>query len=861
MFTAHRLWLLVPGVLLLGLDVASAQGAQPDFWGTNGFVTSIARVGNTIYIGGWFSIIGPNTGGGVPVDPSSGAPLRPFPRVAGYVSAVIPDGDGGWFIGGAFTAVEGVPHANLAHLLADGSVAAWSADAEEPDSYSKPSDPLNIGPVASLALKGRTLFIGGRFTRIGSQTRRHLAAVDAVSGALLPFDPAPDGAVTALVVRGNRLYVGGGFRTIGGQVRSNLAELDAATGIPTAWDPSGDGSVRTIAIHGKVMFVGGEFDHIGGASRNSIAALDLDTGRATSWEAGLRPRRQYIAHGDWIWPFVSCLVVRGSTVYATGYFDSIGGRPLSSIAALDLVSAAATGFDARSQAGFGRTLALVGNTLYVGGYFYEFGGQVHPNAAALDATTGAPLSWNPQPVGIVQALAPGRGAIYAGGTFETIHDFQTRHGLAALDARTGVPLSWSPEPDTYYIPSLVATERALYIAGDFTQVNGEPRRHLASFDPETGALSSWNPWTVERTPGHVERIARIGNTIYAGGQFDEINGIPRRSLAAIDATSGAILDWDPRAHGPYARATALQPHGNTLYVGGDFDSLGGAGRRYVAAVDGTTGVATAWPGPAKTTDYVSDVYAIAPVNEAVHVGGWFLGFGGQFRLGLAAFDAGGALLPWNPAMDVAFSSWVVGQEPAARGFAVHGGDLVVAGRFDEIGGRSIRNLAVVDLATGMARDWNPDVGPVPGFADRYGVQTIALYGDTLYVGGGFSRLAGLPRAAFGALTLPPATSRAHFATKTERHDGAAAVFGLASPLPSPARSSTALRFTLPAAASVNLEVFDLQGRRVATPLERDPRGPGHHEITLSTRGWKAGVYYCRLEAAGRAATRKMLVLE
>ena len=96
---------------------------------------------------------------------STGAPLEPYPKIVGFVVAVVPDGVGGWFIGGSFERVGDFSRHNLAHILPDGSVAPW--------------DPAPPGPgVECLALSGNTLYVGGAFTRIGGQSRNLLAAVD-----------------------------------------------------------------------------------------------------------------------------------------------------------------------------------------------------------------------------------------------------------------------------------------------------------------------------------------------------------------------------------------------------------------------------------------------------------------------------------------------------------------------------------------------------------------------------------------------------------------------------------------------------------------------------------------------------------
>ena len=70
-----------------------------------------------------------------------------FPAVDGDIHAVISDGAGGWFIGGSFANVGGLPRARLARINADLSVHPW-----------------NPGPnntVYCLHRSGSTVYIGG----------------------------------------------------------------------------------------------------------------------------------------------------------------------------------------------------------------------------------------------------------------------------------------------------------------------------------------------------------------------------------------------------------------------------------------------------------------------------------------------------------------------------------------------------------------------------------------------------------------------------------------------------------------------------------------------------------------------------
>ena len=89
-------------------DAASGSQVDPNMWVTNGEVDAIATSGSTIYIGGTFTRVGPNTGSFAGIDANSGAPIANWPRVVGVVYCSAPDGAGGWYIGGNFTSVAGV---------------------------------------------------------------------------------------------------------------------------------------------------------------------------------------------------------------------------------------------------------------------------------------------------------------------------------------------------------------------------------------------------------------------------------------------------------------------------------------------------------------------------------------------------------------------------------------------------------------------------------------------------------------------------------------------------------------------------------------------------------------------------------
>src|SRR6266850_158739 len=122
--------LLVSLLLLSSAGAGLAQTVDTTLWVTDNTVNTVLRDGGTIYIGGDFTLVGPVTGGGVAIDASTGAAHQPYPQVAGAVNVVAPDGSGGWYLGGSFTAVRGQPRNRIAALYVGNGVATiWNPNA------------------------------------------------------------------------------------------------------------------------------------------------------------------------------------------------------------------------------------------------------------------------------------------------------------------------------------------------------------------------------------------------------------------------------------------------------------------------------------------------------------------------------------------------------------------------------------------------------------------------------------------------------------------------------------------------------------------------------------------------------------
>jgi hypothetical protein len=81
---------------------------------------------------------------------------------------------------------------------------------------------------------------------------------------------------------------------------------------------------------------------------------------------------------------------------------------------------------------------------------------------------------------------------------------------------------------------------------------------------------------------------------------------------------------------------------------------------------------------------------------------------------------------------------------------------------------------------------------------------------------------------------------------------------LDEPWPNPADNSVSVAFSLPEAQRVSLSVYDLAGRRVAT-LSEGELPAGRHAVSWDCAGEASGVYLLRLETAGEALSRRVVV--
>ena len=612
----------------------------------------------TIYFGGAFTQVGANSGGLVQLSSSNGSLAvanSALTKVSGTIAATAADGSGGYYIGGSFTSVGGMPVNNLAHIDKYGNVdLAWN---QNPN-----------GPVNAIAVIGSSVYVGGAFTKIGPLpfTRNYLAALSTADGGVQAWDPNANNVVRALDVSGTILYVGGDFTVMNSVNRNYLAAFWTVDGTLDAWNPNANGNVYALDAVGTTIYAGGTFNTIGGVTRNRIAAI------ATSGDL-----RLWDANAD---NYVYAISVSGSTVYAGGAFTTIGG-------------------------------------------------QARNRIAALDATSGVASTWNPNANNTVYALGVSGSVVYAGGDFTTI-GASTRNYMAGIDATTAVANSFNPNVNNR-VNAVSIYGSNVWAGGTFTGVNSTARNYLAAISPDGTLSSAWNP----NANGIVRAMALSGTTLYIGGEFTTLGGSTTRNRLAAISTAGTLQAWNPNAN---LTVRALLISGSTVYAGGDFTTMGGATtRNRLASMNASTGALGSWNPNAD-----SGVYALAlsPDSNTIYVGGMFSSIGGQPRYGLASLDSTGVLGSWAPDTR-ADGYYAVGR---VRALATIGNSVYVGGDFTSITANySLYPVTyMAEIMSDGNMSWYPNLDAP--------VQTIMIYGRTIFAGGDFTIFNGSPVSRLAA---------------------------------------------------------------------------------------------------------------
>jgi hypothetical protein len=230
-------------------------------------------------------------------------------------------------------------------------------------------------------------------------------------------------------------------------------------------------------------------------------------------------------------------------------------------------------------------------------------------------------------------------------------------------------------------------------------------------------LISTRPDSTVGFDGTVHASVNVGDTVYLGGNFTHaiVDGrkVSRKRLAAVDARTGRLLPWAPQADDTVLAVTTA---GSSLYVTGEFATVGGQARGGIAGIDLGSGAV----GPLRHT-VKGTGRALATRGDRLYLGGDFTAVDGRPAKNLAAFDLRGG------GVDRAFGARADGKVFSLAAVDSHS-RLYVGGGFTGIDGdRKASRLAALRLS-----DSKLDTGFRP--KTPYPVFALTVAGDRVFAG-------------------------------------------------------------------------------------------------------------------------------
>lgn len=262
-----------------------------------------------------------------------------------------------------------------------------------------------------------------------------------------------------------------------------------------------------------------------------------------------------------------------------------------------------------------------------------------------------------------------------------------------------------------------------YLGGNFREVNGNPRTNICHIDAQRN-LTSFNP----NIQGTVNELFFDNGKLIIRGNYWRINNLDLQNFAVYYTASGEFTSSfinDSEINLSISEGERFRLYNGRLY--------------YISKVNNQSKLCrfqiySAFPS-VEQLNFVgnSSVSEMLFRNDTAFIFGNFVQIGSALRNRTAAINLNSfSVLPWYPNANGTVST-----------AALDGNKLFLGGSFTSIGGRPCDGIAVIDVATALANEWNPSFDNINEIDNRRSGGIInKLFTDNgkLYVGGIFTNI-------------------------------------------------------------------------------------------------------------------------
>ena len=431
-----------------------------------------------------------------------------------------------------------------------------------------PTTQINAaGWVADQAIKGDTVFAGGKFTSArpagspagtNESARSNLLAYSLSTGVLnTGFKPVLNGEIRVLALSPDktRLYAGGTFTTVNGAGRAGVVAFDTATGrVVDAFKASTTGAVYALSATSTTVYAGGSFSAANGVNRQGLAAFRVsDGGLVSGWTPTIDRTTSSIR---------ALLVAPGGRVVVGGSFTKVGRLGSSTTvtangsAALDPSTGAAGTWKINAVVKQGGTGASVlslqtdGTNVYGAGYRYGTTTANYEGTWAAGPSDGS-VVWLGDCHGDTYDTTVLSGVVYVA-THQ--HDCANIGGFPEQ-----TPTRIERRATAFTATAKGTVQPNSLLPGTFSSFPGYGAPSLINWFPDfkNPTCTTEAPCLYDSQPTNT--IESSGNYVVVGGQFPTVNGIAQQGIVRFAKPAVAPKKDGPRTYngtGPTVRAVA-----------------------------------------------------------------------------------------------------------------------------------------------------------------------------------------------------------------------------------------------------------------------------------------------------------------
>jgi PKD repeat protein len=320
--------------------------------------------------------------------------------------------------------------------------------------------------------------------------------------------------------------------------------------------------------------------------------------------------------------------------------------------------------------------------------------------------------------------APGTVASYAWdfGDGTTGTGVSTTHTYASSGAKTITLLV----TDNQGLVSAPATRTANpVVAPSSTGVPGHTRLVPDKPRANTPVISNGEIFDIEVVPS-LNRVFIAGNFTSLANSVAPTTTINQAGLASYNLSTGLIdTSFRPTFNGGVSAIEAT-PDGTKLFVGGNFNTVGGVTRQKVASLNLTTGAPISTFAFTQNTN--NQVTALATTNSTLYVGGRFTRLNGALKSGLGAVNTASGAVDTTFSNDITGGIGVNGALGVSQLKVTHDGSkLLVVHTGRQIAGQDRYGMGLIDTSTKQLLPfrstlWDDNLARVGGVTRIYGAD-------------------------------------------------------------------------------------------------------------------------------------------